>query len=383
MKQLFPSEIIHNSAENYFTQQHSSGRTIYIILILVLMIFLFLLPVISVDITSQSSGIVRSIFDDNILQSAVYGEVIRSNVSENTTVIQGDTLIVVSTHKTDEQINYYNLELAEDSIQIKDLASLLGGQNPALASSIFRLEFAGLQGKLEEQNVKKSQSEKEYQLAKTLYEKNVIPRMEFEEKNHNNEYEISRYKNIVKQQKLIWQSKLTELGQKVIGLKSNIEQLKREKSQYVIKAPISGTLTDCSEIRKGNFIVPNQQIGRISPDEGLLVECYVSPANIGMIRMDMEVSFQFHSYNYNQWGTGSGKVTRISNNIININDQPYFKVRCSLDRNFLTLKNGCRGFLKKGMTLTGRFMIINRSLFQLLYDQTDDWLNPRISNNNQ
>jgi HlyD family secretion protein len=126
-------------------------------------------------------------------------------------------------------------------------------------------------------------------------------------------------------------------------------------------------------------MVPNQQIARISPDDDLVVECYVSPSNIGLISSDMKVTFQFHSFNYNQWGTGSGRVTQISGNVININEKPFFKVRCSLEQNSLSLKNGYKGILKKGMTLTGRFILIRRSLFQLLYDKTDNWLNPKIS----
>ncbi len=381
MKQLFPSEIIHNSAENYFNQQHTTSRTIYFILIFILIISLLILPIISIDITSQSNGIIRSTYDDNIIQSAVYGEVIKANVSDNTTVKQGDTLLVISTHKTDEQINYYNHEVQEDSIQMKDLAALLRFHYPRLFSAMLRQEFSGFHGKLEEQNIKKTQAEKEYDLANTLYEKNVIARMEFEDKKHNFEYETSRYKNIEEQQKLIWQTKLTELELKVSGLKSNIEQLQREKRQYVITAPIAGTLADCTGVEEGNFIVPNQHVGRISPDNDLMVECYVSPTNIGMIRTNMTVSFQFHTFNYNQWGIGTGKVLLISNNVININEQPFFRVKCSLDQNYLTLRNGCKGFLKKGMTLTGRFMIVNRSLFQLIYDKTDDWLNPKISGN--
>ena len=378
MKQLFPSEIIHNSAENYFTQHQTTSRAVYLVLLFTLIIIFSLLPIINVDITSQSNGVIRSLYDDNIIQSAVYGEVIRSNISENASVFQGDTLIIISTHKTDEQINYCKIQVEVETIHVKDLESLLEYDHPKLSSAIFRQEYAGFKGNLEEQNVKMSQSEKQYLLAKTLFEKNVIPRMEYEEKKHNREYEISHYNNIIEQQRLTWQTRLTELGLKVEGLKLNIEQLKREKRQYIITAPISGTITDCTGIEEGNFIVPNQQIGRISPDEELLVECYVSPSNIGLIRPNMKVNFQFHSYNYNQWGMGSGKVTRISNNVINMNDQPFFKVRCNLDKNYLILKNGCKGFLKKGMTLTGRFMIVRRSLFQLIYDKTDDWLNPKI-----
>ena len=380
MKQLFPSEIIHNSAENYFNQHQTTSKAVYLVLLFILIIIFSLLPIINVDITSQSNGVIRSLYDDNIIQSAVYGEVVHANISENASVNQGDTLIEVSTHKTDEQINYYKIQVGEESIHLKDLENLLENDHPQLSSAIFRQEFAGFKGNLEEQNVKKSQAEKQYLLAKILFEKNVIPRMEYEEKKHNREYEISHYNNIIEQQRLSWQTKLTELGLKIKGLKSNIEQLQRDKRQYIITAPISGTITDYTGIEEGNFIVPNQQIVRISPDKELMVECYVSPANIGMISPDMKVNYQFHSYNYNQWGMGSGNVTRISNNVININDQPFFKVRCSLDKNYLVLKNGCKGFLKKGMTLTGRFMIVRRSLFQLIYDKTDDWLNPKIYN---
>ena len=380
MKQLFPSEIIHNSAENYFSQHQTTSKAVYLVLLFILIIIFSLLPIINVDITSQSNGVIRSLYDDNIIQSAVYGEVVHANISENASVNQGDTLIEVSTHKTDEQINYYKIQVGEESIHLKDLENLLENDHPQLSSAIFRQEFAGFKGNLEEQNVKKSQAEKQYLLAKILFEKNVIPRMEYEEKKHNREYEISHYNNIIEQQRLSWQTKLTDLGLKIEGLKSNIKQLQRDKRQYIITAPISGTITDYTGIEEGNFIVPNQQIVRISPDKELMVECYVSPANIGMISQDMKVNYQFHSYNYNQWGMGSGKVTRISNNVININDQPFFKVRCSLDKNYLILKNGCKGFLKKGMTLTGRFMIVRRSLFQLIYDKTDDWLNPKIYN---
>lgn len=226
-----------------------------------------------------------------------------------------------------------------------------------------------------------SQAEKEFVLAEALYAKKVVPKVEYETKKNSRDFEISRYNNICEQQKLDWQTRFTELKSKIEGLKSNIEQLQREKQQYVITAPISGTISGYTGVKKGNFIVPNQQIGRISPDNELLVECYISPANIGLVHEGMDVAFQFHSFNYNQWGTGSGKVAELSNNVASINDQPYFKVRCSLDQSYLSLKNGYKGYLKKGMTLTGRFKITKRTLFQLLYDKTDNWLNPKIIEN--
>ncbi len=53
-----------------------------------------------------------------------------------------------------------------------------------------------------------------------------------------------------------------------------------------------------------------------------------------------------------------------------------FKAKCNLNTNFLALKNGIKGTLKKGMTIRAHFLVADRSLFQLLYQNLDDWINP-------
>ena len=121
MKYLFPQEIIRNSGEGYFVAQNTSSKAIYLTLVFLLLILAALLPFVKVDITTQSSGQIRSRFDDNILQSAVYGEIVRANIAENLAVKQGDTLLVISTQKTDEQINYYKLQVEEETIHLNDL----------------------------------------------------------------------------------------------------------------------------------------------------------------------------------------------------------------------------------------------------------------------
>ena len=47
-----------------------------------------------------------------------------------------------------------------------------------------------------------------------------------------------------------------------------------------------------------------------------------------------------------------------------------------IDEKHLKLNNGVKGELKKGMTFTSRFLITERTLYQLLYDKVDDWVNP-------
>lgn len=47
-----------------------------------------------------------------------------------------------------------------------------------------------------------------------------------------------------------------------------------------------------------------------------------------------------------------------------------------MDKDFLLHKRGLKGNLKKGMTVSAHFTIARRSLFDLLYQKMDDWINP-------
>ncbi len=93
------------------------------------------------------------------------------------------------------------------------------------------------------------------------------------------------------------------------------------------------------------------------------------------------MKFQLDAFNYNQWGLLEGKVIEIDNNIIFQENQAFFKVRCNLDSRKLQLKSGYQTEVSKGMTLTTRYIITNRSLFDLLFDKVDDWLNPKQTTN--
>ena len=188
----------------------------------------------------------------------------------------------------------------------------------------------------------------------------------------------SRLKLMQKQKRNGWEAELSQYSSQNSELLSNIRQLQQEKKQYTITAPISGTITNYNGIKQGNFISINQNIAQISSDDELIVECYLQPKDIGLIYRGMDVSFQLDAFNYNQWGTANGKVIEILEDIVNIDNSPAFKVKCKLETTHLQLKNGYTGKLKKGMTLSGRFKLTRRSLFELLYDKTDDWLNPKM-----
>lgn len=378
MKSLFPPEIIRQSTESLFVERHTRSRVLYISVLGVLILTFSSLPFIHISITTQSRGIIRSAKENNNISSAYPGRIEQINLQENQTVYMGDTLIVLNTAGIDEEIEWYDQQISKNSLYIRELQKLLNGREN-LQTRLYQSNYLEHKTNARKYEHELNKAKKEFLIHKKLHDRDVIPDMEFEEKRFQYEQASNAYMAYKRQSNLQWQNELERLSLQKQEYQSKIERLKKEKHQYIIISPVTGVITQCSGLRKGNFLVPNQIVAMISPDQDLLVECYLSPADIGFIRDSMNVRFQFDAFNYNQWGLGKGKVMDVSNDIITRNEQPVFKVRCTLDTRELKLKNGYRGKLKKGMTLTARFQVTKRSLFQLLYDKVDDWLNPKLN----
>src|SRR5665647_1708089 len=379
-RQFFPPEIARSSSENYFSENHSAGRVIYIAVILFLVATISLLPFVNVQVTTQSEGVVRSGYEDNPVVPVISGQVISCRIIENLSVNKGDTLLLVASDRIDHDFMLLTFRLKEDRLQLSDLQKLILGKNSALQTALYRQEYLSFSDRLAEQKTQLNQAEREYLMSQTLYKKGITPKHEFETVTNQFQFEKNRFQTIHAQQFAVWQEKVKEITLEIADWQTKIEQLKKEKIQYCLTAPIAGSITGYTGIREGNFVVANQPIARIAPDDKLLVECYVPPSDIGLIERGMPVSYQFHAFNYNLWGVATGWVNEISGNVVSVNNRPFFRVRCQLDQSFLKLKNGTIGNLKKGMTLTGRFKVADRTLFQLLYDKADNWLNPKRKN---
>lgn len=105
--------------------------------------------------------------------------------------------------------------------------------------------------------------------------------------------------------------------------------------------------------------------------------------DFGLLKEGMEARFQISAYDFNQWGIITGEISEISNDVTVLNNQPVFIVKSRLDKTYLELESGYRGSLKKGMTMQARFTVTRRSLFQLLYENVNDWLNPNWNQKGQ
>ena len=381
MKELFPTEIVEYTNENYWTKRHIKSKIIYFVIIILLVVLICILPFIQIDLSTQSRGNIRSVNENNMLQSPITAEVSQIRLQENKEIKKGDTLIWLNTDAINVQMDRIKQKQSENKSFISDIQYLLQGINHGIITSKYRAEHNQYISKLREQEVTYKQAEKELQVSKKLYQKGVESQFDYnqiESKHQTEQSALSSAKNTFISN---WQAEKTRLELENKDLQSELEKLYKEESQYYIIAPASGRINQYSGILDKNFIIAGQTIAQIVTNEDLIVECYVTPSDIGYIHEKQSVNIQMDAFDYRQWGLLSGVVYEIMPDVATVNDQPFFKVRCQVKENYLQLKSGHKGYLKRGMTLTCRFMLTKRSLADLIFDKVDNWLNPKLINN--
>lgn len=358
-----------------------SRNIIYLGILLLIFLALLSLPFVQLPISSSSKGVVRSTQENTQITTVVSGKVIQSILEKNNQIIQqGDTLLVVTAEQLDTQKNLQTNQSSDYSAQLSDMAKITRGQYSGLQTGQYQREVSAMQEKIAQVQTQLSLAKKDFDRATLLYNQEVISKADYDKNYYQYEGLQNQVASIKEQQIASWQAQKRETERQIRSLSSEIIRINQEQKKYIITAPVSGRLVNFSGIQKGNFLLTGQTIGEISPDQTLMAECLVSPKDIGFIKNDQKVRFQMDTYNYNQWGFIEGKVTDIDQNIT-VNQQTgeaFFKVRILMDQNYLQLKNGFKGQVGKGMTFTARFHLIDRSLWQLLFDRVDDWFNPNL-----
>jgi HlyD family secretion protein len=377
-KKIFPKEIIEQTTEAHFAKFNSNSRRIYIIAILVVVAAFASLPLINIPITQQSRGVLRTLGENNKLFANVYAQIEYINIKENSTVNIGDTLVILNTEKLDKELKSNQAFVNRNQAFIEDISAAFLGKENQIQTNLYLKDYTEHKHRRKEIEDKIKQLKKDFLIHEKLYKREVITESEFDKKKYAYDNAKQALELYEQQKRYEWQSKKDKLLEENLKRKAQIEQIAKEKENYILKAPISGYINNYTGVKKGNFVSPGQVLANITPKGKLLVECYINPTDIGYISKGMDVVFQFDAYNYNQWGLGHGKVIEISHDVFQENQSVFFKIKCSLNKESLTLKNGYEGNLKKGMTLTGRFYLTERTLLELLYDKLDDWLNPRL-----
>jgi HlyD family secretion protein len=380
---LLPKEIIAATADSLVRKYSVTSNIIYNTVIVAIILSIVILPLISIDISVHTSALIRPQSEISMIRSLVNGRVRESFVSENQPVQKGTVLYIIESNILDEKEKYLVNRKGEVNrfrndlhLLIRYIASAETQFKTNLQTSYYQQSFSSHHQKWNELLTQYEKAKRDHERQQKLHDQKVIADAEFE----NFSFELRKAEHdleILKQTQLSqWETELRNYEKEYTEYETQLIQLLKEKENLVIKAPVSGTVQNHAGIYSGSMVFANQDLAQISPDTSLMVEAYVSPNDIGLLKKAMPVRFQIDAFNYNQWGIITGNVAEVSNDIQFVNDKPVFKVKCTLAKDHLTLKNGYKGYLKKGMTLQARFIVTERTLWQLLYDKVDDWVNP-------
>ncbi len=360
------------------------SQIIYIVTIILIFVTIGLLPFIFIQLTIKSQGIFQASTEKTNIVIPINGIIKSINLVDNQKTFANDTLIVIDASLPEQENESVNnrINLLKNNLQdLKVLIGLLRSKKTGLPNLKTNQYNAALQTYQQEKSnalLAKDQAKNIFIRYEKLYKGSVLTIAEYEKFKFDYDQAVNACLLLTQKYRGQWQTDINQYKEEIRQLSGKTAALIEQKKSYILKAPVNGSLQNITGLQPGAYVFTNQKIGEISPDTKLTAYCYINPSDIGLLSKGQAVRFNIDAFNYNQWGFIKGKVIDISDDILITDNQPVFKVKCNLDTDFLQLKNGYKGYLKKGMTFNARFIVAERSLYQLLYDKVDDWVNPNL-----
>lgn len=383
MKQVFPKEILEFTADVHRFRHRKKSLIIYAVLLLFLSGSFLALPFIRIPIYISSPGVIKPEKERLQLRIIQTGQISFSALVNNKTVQKGDTLVRLNdwTLKHREAILITEIEAHRRMVNDLETLALDDETDPEhLTSALYQVEAIRYQQQLQVFKIRIQKHRRIAARSFKLLQKGVVAEAEFEALQHAYGKARIELKQFKRQQQNTWQLEFVRNQTALQQQQQEAAELRETLAQYVLLAPVTGSLLNTTPLEKGSFISAGAIVAELSPDTTLIAECYVSPSKVGLIRKQTTVRFHIDAYNHNQWGQANGEVLEVSRDVEFVQDQPVFRIRCRIREEYLALQNGRKGYLRKGLTLTAHIKMTERSLFDLLDDQWHNWLNPHMSN---
>jgi HlyD family secretion protein len=185
--------------------------------------------------------------------------------------------------------------------------------NHTLQTPLYAQQLNALRSVVQENLFAQRKIETEIQSDKRLYDEKIISKREYDSKIYELTKLRAEYESIFQRQRSQWQADLSQFRNEARRANAEQQKITQQKQFYEIKAPVGGTVQQTIGKYEGSLVQAGETLLVISPDSNLLAECYVSPKDIGLLRVGMPVNFQVDAFNYNEWGLLPGEITDIAN----------------------------------------------------------------------
>jgi HlyD family secretion protein len=390
---FLPAALAEHSVESLGALHGPDRPWIYWLSLLAVGAALGALPLIPVEITVRSSGIVRPVTERTELKAGISGRIAAVLARDNVHVAANQPLLELSVGDAEERLARNRVLQREKSGLVADLRALTAAPVPPrpekiptaeppaalpdLKTPVLIREHARFLAQYEVDRLALAKARVTQGRTATLAAKGIVTEGERDDAYYTTDRAAADLQLLVQQTLSGWQSQLHDEQTALDQLVSEEKRLQEELALSVVRAPAAGTVQGLTGLSAGAFVVAGQSFGYVSPDAPLQVETYVSPKDIGCVRIGQAVRLQIDAYPYTEWGLLEGRIEEVAADAINNGQQPMFKVLVRPAVRSLRLRNGTTGALRKGMTLTARFVVGRRSLFQVLCEDASEWLAPQ------
>ncbi len=366
----------------YLPKIKSRSSIIYLSLLAGIFVCFLALPFISIDISVKTNGITRPKAERTDVKSIISGIIDSIFFKEGDFIEKGATLLHIKEPTTKAKRERNHFEILQLEKFIRDLGILTSVSSITLASAallsspLYKQQAARFLHQKAEQEASLKKADREVEINSSLAKEKVISPKEFFDSQVNLEKLASGYQAFTHEQLSSWQQDLVKYRLELSQFQQQDQQIATDATYFEVKAPVSGIVQGIDTRYAGGHLQANETLCSISPEEEIIGECYVPTKDIGLLKKNQAARYQLEAFDYNYFGVLTGKIISIDNDYTAVDNKPVFKVRCSFDSAHLSLKNGFSGQLKKGLRYQASFIVARRSLWQLLFDKLDDWLNP-------
>ncbi|PRX20633.1 multidrug resistance efflux pump [Orenia metallireducens] len=333
-----------------------------------------------IDIVVKATGVVRPIQNVSLIRNVNGGKIKEINFQEGEKVNKGELLYVIDTASLDLQ----------KETDTKEIIKLEGEK-----SSLLKLEKSIKENKafMDKDNLKyynrylvyKSKLQQlklNYQKAKNRYirEKSLsdhsTTKSTLEELKSEYDYAELSMKSYRSEILVDLKDGIESTEDKLIQLKQQLENVKESIELSQVRAPITGKVQVLEKFNKNDYIPAGTEVLRIIPGEGtnLKMEITVRNKDISQLEAGQKVKYRFLSLPYKEYGTLTGKLTKISSDATigqqNNASLPY-NVEATIGGTKLYDKKGQAEFIKTGMLSEVRVVVRRKKILYIVLEKLD------------
>lgn len=406
--------------------RESSRNSVILFVVILLLVTLGVWAYLTeLDRVTRGEGRVVSAMQNQNVQAAEGGVILRRYVSEGGLVDQGDMLFEIDPIDASSELN--RMLQRKAALQIKEvrlraeiagadmtIPSELRALAPSVAlseESLFqarRTELAGALNILEQRRVQREQDLREAEsrietlentlgliaqeidIMEPLVQQAIASEMRLLELRRERETtsgsqssaytaEASARAGIMEIENEIQNRKddyiltsMEELSSTVADLSEIEEALPAQEERVtrtVVRSPVRGIVNQLNFRTSGGYVNRGDVMAEIVPTEDdLIIEAQIAPADISNIRLDDLVRIRFSAYDSSRYGTVDGRVTQISADAIRDQDtdETHYLIDVAIEGD-ITLENGTTVTFLPGMTATVDVLSGKRTVLEYIW----------------